>query len=323
MKINRRAFLKGSSAIAAGLGLGSLGLLKAPEAFGLEKKRNVVIDNHGHISKAAFRPDDIDSIEGYDPKMRLGGQSPEKFISLMDAVGVDMAVLHSPRWFNKYHARIVREHPKRFISACKINEAKAATGEASEALGKYIKDWGFKGLYYDAGPAGNDAAENYHTERYDHFWKFVSSLKIPVCFVSYTQNFQTLWPNLLTLLDKFPDLTLVIIHGLDPPSLLKEDNKVVIPDSALRLVRDHDVTLDMLPGVEKYGPNDEAIKALYDTFGSSKLMWGSEFTKVGKPTVEQYSSQRHYFEERCKYMSKDDLRLIHGENALRIYRLEK
>jgi hypothetical protein len=30
------------------------------------------------------------------------------------------------------------------------------------------------------------------------------------------------------------------------------------------------------------------IEAFYDTFGSTKLMWGSEFTHIERPTVAQY-----------------------------------
>ncbi len=281
-----------------------------------------MIDNHGHIGKQDWKPEDIDIVEGYDPSMRLGGQSHETFISLMDAVGVGMAVLDSARWANKYLSRIVREHPGRFISVCRIDESTVTTDETCEVVRTCVEDWGFKGLYFDP-PTSSEAAHNFHTEEYERFWKFVDSLRVPVCFVSLARNFETLWPDLLRLLGKFPELTVVIVHGLYPACLLKENNEVVIPESALRLVRDYDVQLDLLTGLKEglFGPNDEVIKTLYDTFGPSKLLWGSEFTKVKNPTVEQYSYQLHYLEQRCKYVSREDLRLIVGENARRVYGL--
>ena len=270
-----------------------------------------MIDNHGHIG-----------VSGIDREV-LRGQSPRRFISLMDAVGVERAVLHSLRpWANKHHARVLREHPARFIAACKIDESTVTTDEAQEALRTCVEDWGFKALYFDPA-AGSDAACNFHTERYARFWEFVASLRIPVCFVSLRRNFESLWPQLLQLLDRWPQLTAVIVHGLYPACLLTDDHRVTIPDSALTLVRDFDVQLDLLAGLREnqYGPKDEVLRALFDTFGPAKLLWGSEFTKVRSPTVKQYQYQANYVRERCPYMSGEDLRRIMGENARRVYGL--
>ena len=249
-----------------------------------------MIDNHGHIGVGKIPPEDI--VEGYDPRA-LRGQSPLQFISLMDAVGVDLAVLHSLRpWANKYHARVLKEHPGRFIGVWKIDESTMTTDEAHEALRVCVEDWGFKALYFDPA-AASDAADNFHTQTYARFWEFVASLRIPVCFVSLRRNFETLWPQLLRLLDRLPQLKTVIVHGLYPACLLTDHHRVVIPDSALTLVRDFDVQLELLAGLREnqYGPNDEVLRALFETFGSSKLLWGSEFTKVKCPTVKQFSAR--------------------------------
>ncbi len=197
------------------------------------------------------------------------------------------------------------------------------TDEAHEALRTCVEDWGFKALYYDPAAAG-EAADNFHTEDYIPFWEFVASLRIPVCFVSLRRNFETLWPRLLRLLDRLPQLTAVIVHGLYPACLLTDDHRVTIPESALTLIRNFDVQLDLLPGLREnqYGPNDEVLRALFDTFGPSKLLWGSEFTKVKCPTVKQYRYQAHYVRERFPSMSDDDLRQVMGDNARRVYGLQ-
>ena len=71
----------------------------------------------------------------------------------------------------------------------------------------------------------------------------------------------------------------------------------------------------------RYGPDDEVIKAFYDTLGPSKLFWGSELTYVWLPTVKQYQYQFGYLKERCPYMTEEDLALIRGGNAARVYGL--
>ncbi len=279
-----------------------------------------MIDNHGHIGVCHIPSEDI--VDGYDPEALLG-QSPQQFISLMDAVGVDLAVLHCLRsWANKYHARIIKEHPDRFMGVCKIDESTATTDATHEVLRAYVEDWGFKALYYDP-IADSDAADKFHTQAYAPFWEFVASLKIPVCFVSLRRNFKTLWHQLLQLLDRLPQLTVVIVHGLYPACLLADDHSVVIPDEALKLVRNFDVQLDLLAGLRtnQYGPNDEVLGVLFDTFGPSKFLWGSEFTKVKSPTAKQYRHQAHYVREQCPYMSGEDIYQIMGGNARRVYGL--
>ena len=75
----------------------------------------------------------------------------------------------------------------------------------------------------------------------------------------------------------------------------RDDGTVSLPESAVRLISEHDVYMDLpelLDGPRgkpnRYGPNDEVIEAFYDTFGSTKLIWGSEFTHIERPTVAQY-----------------------------------
>lgn len=277
----------------------------------------MIVDNHGHVG--GF--EEVDIVEGYDPELFLG-PSHETYLSLMDAVGVDVAVLHTNRpWANQYHRRVMKENPGRFASVCKIYEPEAHTDENLENLRKYVEEWGFSGLYYDPPPV--EPLLHFYTDKYKPLWELVDALSIPVCAVSYSDNFDTLWPELLKVLADFPDLSIEIIHGLYPGSLLADGNRVAIPETALELVRTQDVYVELLPGYREgtYGPHDEVIKAFYDAFGPSKLIWGSEFAKVDRPTAEQYSYQLHYLERRCAYMSQEDLRLILGENARRFFRL--
>ena len=107
------------------------------------------------------------------------------------------------------------------------------------------------------------------------------------------------------------------------------DGSVAIPESMISAVKNYNVYLELLPGLDgmtdspnRYGPNDEVIKAFYDTFGPSRLMWGSEFTNVWLPTVNQYRYQFEYLKNHCEYMTDEDLALIMGGNAMRIYGLQ-
>jgi predicted TIM-barrel fold metal-dependent hydrolase len=157
----------------------------------------------------------------------------------------------------------------------------------------------------------------------------VESLGVPAAITSTPQNFETMGHNLLNVLDKHPDLIVQIVHGIDPPSCLMSDGSVAIPESMISAVKNYNVYLELLPGLDgmadspnRYGRNDEVIKAFYDTFGPSRLMWGSEFTNVWLPTVNQYRYQFEYLKNHCEYMTDEDLALIMGGNAMRIYGLQ-
>ena len=298
--------------------------------------RQRVIDNHGHIGKIGNTvvPDAYLEIA---EEMRL---NEREHIDLMDAVGVHAAVVHCMEDGLPLCKELLKQHPARFIGVCKQDERTSFTDEGLEQLRMYVEEWGFKALYYDPWPPearvsqGMDPAEwgdpdpfhHLYIDRYAPIWRLCESLLIPVCFVSYRQNFETLWPGLLKIKARFPRLTIVVIHGIDPRSLVSDDGSVTIPEQAVELVRQHDdVFLDLLPGLDgmpsRYGLNDEVIRAYYDTFGPTKLMWGTEFTFVGKPTLEQYRYQFDYLAQRCPYMTKEDLGIIRGGNAVRAYRL--
>ena len=299
--------------------------------------RPLVVDNHGHISQVEVQ----DVVDEYDKTFKYG-MSHRDNLFLMDAVGVDVQVLHCGGYMHPYHRRVLQEYPDRFIAVVGIDNRKLPGDEGLELVRTYVEDWGFKSWYYDPwhpevrasiGYDPNDWGTpdpffHFDDERYDPMWELAQSLQVPVCVTSYPENFETLWPALLNVLEKFPDITFVIIHGIDPPSCLNGDGIVSIPESAVTLVKEHQVYIDLLPGLDglrnkpnRYGPNDEVIKAYYDTFGPTKLMWGSEFTHIELPTADQYRYQFDYVKERCGYMNEDDLALIHGENARRVYGL--
>ena len=89
------------------------------------------------------------------------------------------------------------------------------------------------------------------------------------------------------LVKRFPDLKVVLIHGIWPPSCLQDDGSIRIPEAVVEGVRNYNVVLELLTGLQHrsdlYGPGDVVLKAFYDTFGPAKPMWGSEYTHVNLP----------------------------------------
>jgi predicted TIM-barrel fold metal-dependent hydrolase len=246
----------------------------------------------------------------------------EYLISLMDRVGVDKAVLQWPQMgLRKYFSEIMRKYPGRFIGLCYVEESRAYAKENIGNLRSNIEDLGLRGLYYDPLP-GWEGYEDFHADKYDPFWSEVSSLGIPVYACgNYDGNFELMLPRLQKWLNKFSDIPLIIVHGY-PQRLLRDK----IPKVAVDLVKDHDVYLEVLPGVIDYGEQDEDIRTLYYTFGPSKMVWGSECASLAPyfplySAATRYSQQLHFIETKCDYMSAKDIESILGENVRKIFRL--
>ena len=148
---------------------------------------------------------------------------------------------------------------------------------------------------------------------------------MPVCITSYPENFKVLGLGFLNVMERFPDLKVTIIHGIDPSSCLQDDSSVRIPEAVVELVKNHDVVMELLTGLDgirnkpnRYAPEDQVFRAFYDTFGPEKLRWGAEFTFIELPTVAQYRYQFDYIKNRCPYMSASDIEQIRGGTAMRM-----
>jgi predicted TIM-barrel fold metal-dependent hydrolase len=344
---SRRRFLARTAAAVAGaasVGSGRAASAAKKPAASAARGRPLVVDGHGHISQLEVQDVEqaIDPTWRYDKNWKYG-MSHRDNLQLMDAVGVDVQVLHCSRYLHAYHRRVMREHPGRFVALTKIDERLLPGDQGLELIRKHVEEWGFKGWYYDPWPPENRAKLGFDPKdwgtpdpffhfdhpRYDPQWQLVQSLGVPVCVVSYAETFQTLGPALLNVVKRFPDLRVVVVHGLHPSSCLGSDGKARIPDVVVELLRHHPVVMELLTGLDglrgrpnRYGPHDEVIRAFYDAFGPKKLMWGTEFTYIDLPTVAQYRYQFDYLKTRCAYMSAADLARIRGGTAVEVFRIE-
>ena len=232
----------------------------------------------------------------------------------------------------KYAARMVREHGDRFIAVVKVDGGTAHLPPALEAIQRHVADEGFRGLYYDPWPPSDDAFSNFHAPTYRPVWELVDQMRLPVCTVSYGSDSPDHFQGLTKLLDAWPDLTITVVHGLyvgtkAPEGLIDAEGRVTFEPGIVDLVKNYDVNLEILAGYPGawWGPDDVVLRALYETFGPRKLIWGSEFTKANALTQvearspEFYARQVNYLRDRCPYISSDDRAWIMGGNTARIY----
>ncbi len=249
--------------------------------------------------------------------------SAAHLISLMDAVGVDKAVLQASLPYSRFYGRMMRAYPGRFLPVGILQD----DGDIDTAVAGLhaMVDDGLAGVYQNPIP-GWGGFDDYHTPRFDPVWREVERLKLPVYamgFVSTDHNYTAALPGLKTWMERFPSISRVLVHGFPPKALLDETGKFRVTDLMKSVVNDYDTYLELLPwamGSYKHERTDEMIKAVYDVFGPTKFTWGTEFIKAAQPhTPEHYAEMKGYFETHCPYMSEHDRALILGDNLARVF----
>jgi hypothetical protein len=245
-----------------------------------------------------------------------------RLIALMDAVGVDKAVLQASLPYSRFYARMMRAHPGRFLPLGILKDD-GDMDTAVTGLHAMVAD-GLAGVYQNPIP-GWPGFDDYHTPRFDPVWREVERLKLPVYamgFVSTDHDYTKALPVLKTWMERFPSITRVLVHGF-PPSALLDGTQYRVTDLMKSVVNDYDTYVELLPwaqGNYKHERTDEMVKVVYDTFGPAKFTWGTEFIKSAFPhTPEHYAELKGYFAARCPYMSDDDRALIQGGNLARVF----
>jgi predicted TIM-barrel fold metal-dependent hydrolase len=253
------------------------------------------------------------------------GSDPHVLLSLMDACGVDMLVLQPPLQFNRFCARMAQAYPGRFIPLAVIDESEYATAKGIQQLHTVVDALKVKGLYHNAYP-GWECYKNFEHPRYTPFYKEVASLGIPIWFLGNAdeEDYPGILHKIRVWQDAVPGIPCIKVHGF-PPSVYLQNDRVVIPDLLKEIVRQGNFYMEVMPQAMRYYTHpkaDDIMHALYDEFGATKFIWGSEFIKSAFPhTKEHYAEMQGYFASVCTYMSKDDVALILGENLRRIFRL--
>src|SRR5689334_10338093 len=188
-RISRRKFL-GAAAVAP---------LVAQE-------RVHIIDTHVHVWKhdAAFPFAQGQRVPERDA-------TPETLLELMNANGVSKTVIIQVihyRYDNRYLADVLKRYPKTFQGVCRVDPLDPA---APDHLSR-LTEQGFRGVRLS--PAGNASGDWFHGPLMAPLWKRCSDLKVPMTVLAPI----TRMPEVGLLLEKLPELTVVIDHMADCPA---------------------------------------------------------------------------------------------------------
>ena len=267
-----------------------------------------VIDSHVHV----WRRDPLFpwAAETKTPPDR--DATAEQLLTLMAASGVQAAVLIQVifyRWDNRYVASVLKKYPRQFRGVARVNPEDPA---APDHLSRLTEQDGFRGVRIS--PAGDAAGDWIRGPLMEPLWRRCRDLRVPMTVLAPVSRM----PDVMPLLERFPDLTVVIDHMADsPPSKPGELEKLLalqrFPKVSVKISHSWSLSGGAYPYMDSQGQ----ILRLYDGFGPRRLLAGTDW-----PLVENFCTYTQAVDlarARMAFLTPEDRRWICGLNAAQLW----
>jgi len=256
-----------------------------------------------------------------DSKVRI-----EVLMGYMEMHNVDKAVIiQNPCYGDQreYVHDIVENNNDRFVGIGMIDpREKDSVGEEIDIL---VKEYNFKGIKLEI----PDVPFIMDDPDYDFMWKkIVSNDAVAVIDLGWGDGpYDYNIDRLRNVVKKYPDMKMVLPHlGVSRLWDLNQKYPFETMQQTLSLldINKNNLWFD-LSAIQKLDEDDEypycrdqkIIKAVNETHGMERIMWGTDF-----PTELKYASYKEILNmvvRHCDFLTKNDLEMILGKNALEVY----
>jgi predicted TIM-barrel fold metal-dependent hydrolase len=275
-----------------------------------------VIDIHPHLVSPDARRYPLAPLGG--KQSAWSRERPTTYQALlqgMDEAGVDKAAIVQTStaygYDNSYVADAVTAVPSRFTGVYSIDIL------APDAVKKfdYWLARGCTGMrLFTTGSTLPDQATWFADPKTYPFWEHASAKNIPVCM----QMQQDGLPLLRQMMDRFPKVTIIIDHLARAP--FEDGPPYTAAAEFLALAKYSQVYLKITPfnvSPKSWGKAtpDTFFAKLVDTFGASRIAWGSNFPNSEGTVSEILSAARRAF----AFAKASDQEWIFGKTALALY----
>ena len=236
--------------------------------------------------------------------------TPEEAIALMDAGGVDAAVIHPPGWDPNSTAmalQAVRNCPGRFaiMGALPLDQPESHT-----RIAHWRDQPGMLGLRY--GFLSDPARQWLKDGTIDWLWTEAEKAGVPIAMLA-TDSLT----DIAGIAQRHPTLRLTIDHlgGRGGTTTLKDAAAMTHMPDLLALAKFPNVAVKAtgapgysteaypFPGMHTY------LRQIYDAFGPHRMFWGTDISKMPCSWRECVTM----FTEELPWLNQHDKRLIMGE----------
>jgi L-fuconolactonase len=275
-----------------------------------------VIDIHPHIVSPDTKKYPLDPLGGTQSTWSTERPTTyQDMIKAMDEAGVDKsAIVHSSTAYgydNSYVADAVAAVPSRFTGVYSIDVL------APDAI-KTFDHWLRRGctgmrLFTTGSTLPNQSTWFVDQKTYP-FWEHAAAKNIPVCMQMKHEGL----PLLRQIMDRFPKVTIILDHLARAP--YEDGPPYAAAADFFELAKYKQLYLKITPvnwAVKSWGKGspDTYFGKVVDTFGASRVAWGSNFPNSIGTLAEILGAARKAF----AFAKPSDQDWIFGKTALTLY----
>jgi len=225
--------------------------------------------------------------------------TPEALLALMKQNGIRKTVIIQVihyRYDNSYLAAVLREYPQYFLGVCRVDPLDPA---APDHLTHWSEQKGFRGVRLS--PAADANGDWIRGPLMEPLWKRCDSLKVPMTLLAPISRI----PDCQKLIDKFPDVTIVIDHMADCPVNRPEELEKLIalaryPKVFVKISHTWSLSKQGYPWTD----SQALVKQLYDKFGPQRLMWATDWP-IAKD-IATYPERLTVVRDEMKFLNAED-----------------
>ncbi len=253
-----------------------------------------IIDPHVHVWKHDPK---YPFAEGAHPPAR--DAAPETLLAHMKANGVQRTVLIQVihyKYDNSFVADVLKQYAGTFQAVCRVDPTDPA---APDHLSK-LTEQGFRGVRIS--PAANASGDWFRGPLMPPLWKRCHDLKVPMTVLANIGRM----PEVAPLLDRTPDLTVVIDHMADcPVDQPAELDKLIAlkryPNLFIKVSHTWSLSKQKYPWLD----SQELVKRLQAEFGPQRLMWATDWPIV-ENSNDTYEQALTVVRDDMKFLNDDD-----------------
>jgi L-fuconolactonase len=295
-EISRRSFVKRAAVTGAAL---------APLAPA-QKMEYRIIDPHVHVWK-------------HDPKYPFAegakvpdrDAAPETLLGLMKANGVSKTVIIQVihyRYDNRFLADVLKQYPGTFRGVCRVDPLDPASPDHLSRL----TEQGFHGVRIS--PAGNESGDWFRGPLMPPLWKRCGELKVPMTVLAPI----TRMPDVARLLEKMPELMVVVDHMADCPMDQPAELEKLIalkryPNVFVKISHTWSISKQPYPWLDA----QEYVKRLHQSFGPQRLMWATDWPIIDG--VSEYSKALAVIRDSMKFLNAEDRHWMLSKTIERVW----
>lgn len=240
-------------------------------------------------------------------------RTAEMLLEQMAAHGVERTVLVQVihyRWDNRYVVDVIGRYPGKFMAVGRINPEDPAAAD-------HLSDWTEQGVHGVRLSPSVDSSGDWFAdpERMNPIFARAESLGVPLLLLTRPPRLRDLVP----LLDRHPDLDLVIDHMADVHPGDAEGRRL-LTDLAryervyVKISHTWSISEEGFPWADTHGLAEE----VYQAFGAQRIMWGTDWP-VCLSKAEYGQTLSVVRDHMSAFITAGDMEWVLGRTALRLW----